>query len=152
MSKDEIWLEHWMCVGRVSKKAQELVESVSGKVVYTSAFAGYSPSVALVCFLYSDPPDDDQGYSINDANPNILIIEASTADVHECNLIVYSTSQVPISEESVTRLVMVTLGEWYEITETEEERKRSNQQMRESYRAVLKDREKPWLPFDEDGE
>ena len=119
---DENWLEHWMCVGRVSKKAEALIELVGGKVVYTSAFAGHSPSVALVCFLYNEPPDDDQGYSINDANPNIVIIEASTADVHECNLIVYSTSQVPISEESVTNLVIVTLAEWYEITETEEAR------------------------------
>ena len=120
MSDGENWLEHWMCVGRVSKKAQELVESVGGKVVYMSAFAGHSPSVALVCFLYDDPPDDDQGYSIkNDEENHVLEIEASTADVHSCNLVVYSKSDdiAPIVQQSVTDLVMITQGEWFEMDE-----------------------------------
>jgi hypothetical protein len=144
MSDGENWLEHWLCVGRVSKKACELVESVGGKVVYLSANAGYSPGVALVCFLYDDPPDDDQGYTIDNDEVHILKIEASTADVHECDLVVYSKSEyvAPIVQQSVTDLVLVTLGEWYEMDEA----KLCNQEMDERNRTARESIDKPWLP------
>ena len=62
-----------------------------------------------------------------------------------------------VEDETFTQLVII-LGEGrvrYFITVADpkqEERKRANQQMKESYRAVSNDREKPWLSFDEDGE
>lgn len=116
---DEGWLEHWFVVGGVSKKAQQAIESVDGKVLRMTTHPHYPgvPPIYAVCLLYY-PGDDDQGFTYHtDDGEKARQLFIASADDHHDLYIYCEDGSTPQFESDTTQLRIVTEAEWFEIAD-----------------------------------
>ncbi len=136
---DEGWQEYWLVVGGVSKKSEQAIESVDGKVLrMTASTRGYTrqlqetrintyypgvPPIYAVCLLYL-PDDDDQGFSFfTDDGEKARHFFIASADEHHDLYIYCDDGSIPRFESDTTQLRLVTEEEWFAIADAKGESK-----------------------------
>jgi hypothetical protein len=110
----EGWKEYWFLVGGVSKKAEEAIASVGGRVErLIVAHGNFSPALYAVVLLYDDQ-DDDQGFVWHtDDGKKARDLYICSADEH-FDLYVYTVDGFPPRfETSADELRITTQGEWF---------------------------------------
>lgn len=114
MSEEETgWSEHWLVFGQVSQAAQEIVESVNGRVVRLGGIRASAPCLYGVCLLYHDE-DDEQGFNYyTDDGKKARKLFVSNPDEYHHLYICCLDGSVPRFETSVTNLCLISEAEWY---------------------------------------
>lgn len=111
--QEQEWSEHWLVFGHVSQAAQEVVESVGGRVVRLGGIRASAPSLYGVCLLYDDN-DDEQGFNyFTDDGKKARKLFVSNPDEYYHLYICCQDGAIPRFESSVTNLCLLSEAEWY---------------------------------------